>query len=118
MITATQTESTITLSNFRVEYRAPRYEDGKVLYDPYCAILADDAALDGAEVRVFDVPDVDEGQLAAAMFACEAMNQHERLIEVLRELGMYTAALEMMLNKNEGAAPRDSKAIQLQRLRL
>lgn len=85
-----ETKSTITLSNFRVSYRAPRYEDGRVLYDGYCAILADDAALDGAEVRVFNVPDVDEGQLAAAMFACDAMNQHERLMRVLR-LAQYVA---------------------------
>lgn len=81
-----ETKSTITLSNFRVSYRAPRYEDGRVLYDGYCAILADDAALDGAEVRVFDVPDVDEGQLAAALFACEAMNAHVKLRDTLRLL--------------------------------
>lgn len=81
----TPTQPTISLSNFRVTYHAPRYEDGKVLYDGYCAILADDAALDGAEVRVFDVPDVDEGQLAAALFACDAMNQHTRLVEALQD---------------------------------
>lgn len=87
MTTATETQPTqptISLSNFRVVYHAPRYEDGRVLYDGYCAVLADDAALDGAEVRVFDVPDVDEGQLAAAMFACEAMNQHDRMRAALK----------------------------------
>lgn len=76
----------ITLSSFRVEYRAPRYEDGRVLYDGYCAILADDAEHGGAEVRVFDVPDADEGQRTVAQFACEAMNQHERLVEALRNI--------------------------------
>ena len=90
MTTATKTKSGITLSNFRVVYHAPRYEGGRVLYDGYCAILADDAEHDGAEVRVFDVPDVDEGQLAAAMFACDAMNQHERLMRVTR-LAQYIA---------------------------
>lgn len=83
MITVTEIESTITLSNFRVVYHAPRYEDGRVLYDPYCAILADSAEHDGATVRVFDVPDVDEGQLAAALFACDAMNQHEQYVKLL-----------------------------------
>lgn len=76
MDTTTQPQSSITLSNFRVEYHAPRYEDGKCLYDGRCAILADDAALDGATVRVFDVPDPDESQRMVAQFACEAMNQH------------------------------------------
>lgn len=86
MTTATETQPTITLSNFRVEYRAPRYEDSKVLYDGYCAILADSAEHDGAEVRVFDVPDVDEGQLAAALFACDAMNRYERLKSALEQV--------------------------------
>lgn len=81
----TETESAITLSNFRVTYRAPRYEGGRVLYDGYCAILADDAALNGAEVRVFDVPDVDEGQLAAAMFACEAMNRYPAMLAAVKK---------------------------------
>lgn len=82
----TETGPAITLSNFRVEYHAPRYEDGKVLYDGYCAILADDAALDGAEVRVFDVPDIDEGQLAAALFACEAMNRYHAMYSLLQRI--------------------------------
>lgn len=91
MTTVTEIEPTITLSNFRVSYHAPRYEDGKVLYDGYCAILADDAALNGAEVRVFDVPDVDEGQLAAALFACDAMNQHERYVKLLEAAKLLIA---------------------------
>lgn len=91
MTTATETQPAISLSNFRVVYHAPRYEDGKVLYDGYCAILADDAALDGAEVRVFDVPDVDEGQLAAALFACDAMNQHERYVRLLEAAKLLIA---------------------------
>lgn len=78
MSTATISQPAITLSNFRVEYHAPRYEDGKCLYDGRCAILADDAALDGATVRVFDVPDPDESQRMIAQFACEAMNQVNR----------------------------------------
>lgn len=86
MTTATETQPTITLSNFRVEYHAPRYEDGRVLYDGYCAILANDAALDGAEVRVFNVPDVDEGQLAAALFACDAMNQYTDMKQRLEQI--------------------------------
>ena len=89
--TAILTQPTITLSNFRVTYRAPRYGDGKVFYDGYCAILADSVEHDGAEVRVFDVPDADEGQLAAALFACDAMNQHERLIDTIKKLGHNAA---------------------------
>lgn len=86
MTTATITQPTITLSNFRVEYHAPRYEDGKCLYDGYCAMLADDAALDGATVRVFDVPDADEGQREVARFVCEAMNQHDALAVAVKNV--------------------------------
>lgn len=85
VLTATsETQPTITLSNFRVKYHAPRYEDGKCLYDGYCAILADDAEYEGRTVRVFDVPDADEGQREVAQFACEAMNAHVQLRDTLR----------------------------------
>ena len=79
-MTQTKPKPTITFSNYRVEYIAPRYEDGKCLYDGRCAILADDAEFDGRPVRVFDVPDVDEGQREVAQFACEAMNRHEQSV--------------------------------------
>lgn len=86
-----QSQPTISLSNFRVEYYAPKYEDGKVLYDGYCAILADDASLDGATVRVFNVPDADEGQRAVAEFACEAMNRHEQHVRLLEAAKLLLA---------------------------
>lgn len=107
MITASDSQSAITLSNFRVTYHAPRYEDGQVLYDGYCAILADDAALDGAEVRVFDVPDVDEGQLAAAMFACDAMNQHEQMRTALVSVSEVLNSLAL------GQVPEDERYSEL-----
>lgn len=81
-------QPTVTFSNYRVEYRAPRYEDGQCLHDGYCAILADDA---GWPVRVFDVPDADESQRMVAQFACDAMNKHERLIDTIKTLGHNAA---------------------------
>lgn len=74
-----------TLSNFRVEYHAPDYYKGH-FFEPCCAILADDAELNGATVCVFDVPDPDGGQREVAQFACDAMNGYERMIEALRNI--------------------------------
>lgn len=62
----------ITLSNFRVEYRAPDHSRGH-MFDPYCAILADDARF--GTVRVFDVPDPNEEQRAVAEFTCRVLNE-------------------------------------------
>lgn len=77
-----------TLSNFRVEYVKPDYSRGHS-FEPRCAILADDAEFDGKTVRVFDVPDPDESQREIAQFACDAMNEHGRLIEALNQIRVW-----------------------------
>ena len=80
----------LTFHSYRVEFRAPTQPDHT--FEPYCAILASDSELDNSTVRVFDVPDVDERQWAAAEFACRAMNNHAAL------LGACRAALSVLID--------------------
>lgn len=90
----------ITFSNYRVEYIAPDINKGHT-FEPRCAILADDAEFNGATVRVFDVPDPDEGQRAVAQFACDAMNGYSKLRKVAENVGQRLSALPDYLKNND-----------------
>lgn len=64
-------ENPTTFSNWRVCYVAPNQPEHT--FEPRCWIEADDSEF-GSSVRVFDVPDPDENQRAAAQFACDLLN--------------------------------------------
>jgi hypothetical protein len=74
-------------SNWRVSYVAPTKPEHS--FEPRCSIEADSAEF--GSCRVFDVPDVDESQLAAAMAACKALNAYEELVKALQAVDQFYA---------------------------
>jgi hypothetical protein len=82
-------ESTpITFSNYRVRYIGPTRPEHT--FEPRCWIEAD--CSEHGSVRVFDVPDADEGQQAIAQYACKAMNSHNTLIAALKNIRDHVRA--------------------------
>lgn len=83
----------ITFHNYHVQYVAPTKPEHT--FEPRCAILANDSEFNDSVVRVFDVPDPDESQIAVAGFACRAMNTHHALISALEEARRLLAIAEI-----------------------
>lgn len=68
-------------TNWRVRYVAPIKSEQTFVQR--CWIEADSAEY--GSCRVFDVPDPDEDQRAAAQAACDVLNNHEALVAVLAD---------------------------------
>lgn len=101
----TTTTTAPDFTNWRVRYIAPQVNQ---TWEPYCYIEADSTSL--GPCRVFDVPDPDEGQRAAAQLACDALNQRAGLVEALEDC-VNLLAVASMSGKSLMASAVRSRAL-------